>query len=674
MSNPKPNRYLLIGSLLILCVSLGVYIYTLCPTVYWEDSAEFSAALGTLGLPHSPSFPLYVLTGHLFSKLPIGNVAFRTNLFSAFLASLSLVLLYYLTLIILSRVRAKEKRQLNLVDNLVALSSTLILAFTSAVWINAVRAEVYALNFFVLILLIFLIVKWTETRDAKLLFLFFFIYGLSFGNHSLLMFLCGPAFLYFIWANRSQSSFDFKRIILCLSVFILGLSIYLFLPLRSIRNPLMDWGDPQTLPNFVEAFTRKTSLSYHSSFKFVGIPYVLASLVYQFTPFVFWLGVIGFWVLFKKDKKLALFSLILLGTNMLCVAWAGAYRVENYDGQGYLIVSYSIYSIWIAMALGWGSDKIRELSSASRFKAFGPIVMILVLFLPFFPLRAHFQECNKRNAKEAYEFGMSLLSGVEKDAIILVNNASPLFISWYLKYVEKQGKEVKVIDRKTLKMESYRLHLVEQYPEIDFPTAFFNIRKLNRKDYLDSLKMRMALFIKETIKANEDKFPIYWEGGRDDSLIDDYLTPNGILFKVQPKKVERLTEEMIKTHYEFMEKLDARTKNKPEDFEDLKTKEYYSITLDEVGNYFYRKNLIDDALYHYAFSLRFDQQSPSVLNNLGVCLAKKGMLQKAVLVFEEALRIDPNNLDAHKNLGLCFSKLDQPEKAKYHWEKVAKIR
>ena len=114
MSNPKPNGYILIGSLLILCVSLGVYIYTLCPTVYWEDSAEFSAALGTLGLPHSPSFPLYVLTGHLFSKLPIGNVAFRTNLFSAFLASVSLVLLYYLTLIILSRVRAKEKHQLKL--------------------------------------------------------------------------------------------------------------------------------------------------------------------------------------------------------------------------------------------------------------------------------------------------------------------------------------------------------------------------------------------------------------------------------------------------------------------------------------------------------------------------------------------------------------------------------
>jgi tetratricopeptide (TPR) repeat protein len=422
----------------------------------------------------------------------------------------------------------------------------------------------------------------------------------------------------------------------------------------------MDWGDPQTFSNFMEAFTRKTSLSYSSSFKFAGIPYVFTSLVYQFTPFVFWLGGLGLWIFIKKDKKLAWFSLILLGSNMLYVALAGAYRFENYDGQGYLIVSYLIYAIWIAMALGWASDKIREFSSASRFKAFKPIVMILVLFLPFFPLRAHFQECNKRNAKQAHEFGMSLLSGVEKDAIVLVNNASPLFVSWYLKYVEQLGKEVKVIDRKTLKMESYRLQLVKQYPEIHFPTAFFDIPKLNKKDYQDSLKMMTALFIKEMIRSNEEKFPIYWESGKDDSLIDDYLTPNGILFKVQPKKVERLTEEMIKTHYEFMEKLDAKTKNKSEDFEDLKTKEYYSITLDGVGNYFYRKKLIDDALYHYAFSLRFDPQNPSVLNNLGVCLAKKGMLQKAVLVFEEALRIDPNNLDAHNNLGLCLSKLDQP--------------
>ena len=38
--------------------------------------------------------------------------------------------------------------------------------------------------------------------------------------------------------------------------FLLGLSVYLYLPVRSLKNPQLDWGNPENLHNFWRVFTR----------------------------------------------------------------------------------------------------------------------------------------------------------------------------------------------------------------------------------------------------------------------------------------------------------------------------------------------------------------------------------------------------------------------------------
>src|SRR3990170_8175253 len=80
----------------VFCVSFTVYLLTLAPTIYIEDAAEFAAAVPTLGITHPSGFPLYMLLGKLFTILvPIGEMAFRVNLFSAATVSLALVVFYY---------------------------------------------------------------------------------------------------------------------------------------------------------------------------------------------------------------------------------------------------------------------------------------------------------------------------------------------------------------------------------------------------------------------------------------------------------------------------------------------------------------------------------------------------------------------------------------------------
>ena len=65
---------------------LAVYVLTLAPTVTFWDAGEFIAAARTLGIPHPPGTPLFVLIAHAWGMLvPIGEWAYRTNLLSALL-------------------------------------------------------------------------------------------------------------------------------------------------------------------------------------------------------------------------------------------------------------------------------------------------------------------------------------------------------------------------------------------------------------------------------------------------------------------------------------------------------------------------------------------------------------------------------------------------------------
>nr|MBA3658161.1 DUF2723 domain-containing protein [Gemmatimonadales bacterium] len=63
---------------------LLLYTLTLAPSVTFWDAGEFIAAAKTLGIPHPPGTPLFVMIAHVWALLvPIGEYAARTNFLSA---------------------------------------------------------------------------------------------------------------------------------------------------------------------------------------------------------------------------------------------------------------------------------------------------------------------------------------------------------------------------------------------------------------------------------------------------------------------------------------------------------------------------------------------------------------------------------------------------------------
>src|SRR5438093_13144097 len=79
--------------LMAACVSLGaliLYILTLAPTTQFWDTSEYIAAANTLGVPHPPGNPLFVLMAHVWGLLPLAQAyAERINLFAAATSAVS---------------------------------------------------------------------------------------------------------------------------------------------------------------------------------------------------------------------------------------------------------------------------------------------------------------------------------------------------------------------------------------------------------------------------------------------------------------------------------------------------------------------------------------------------------------------------------------------------------
>src|SRR5438477_9947331 len=70
--------------------ALVLYLLTLAPSTAMWDTSEYIAAAYTLGIPHPPGNPLFVILGRVFSILPVASsVAVRINILAAICSAVS---------------------------------------------------------------------------------------------------------------------------------------------------------------------------------------------------------------------------------------------------------------------------------------------------------------------------------------------------------------------------------------------------------------------------------------------------------------------------------------------------------------------------------------------------------------------------------------------------------
>ena len=223
-----------------------LYAVTLAPTTAFWDTSEYIATAHIMGIPHPPGNPLFVVLARTWDIL-LGvfglSTAVRINLFSAFMGALSHGLWFLVVHHILRHF--SDDRRFRLVG---AFAAVLVSATAFTVWNQSnVNEKVYTVSLLTIALLSWLAFRWQErlgrSGDDNLLILMVFVLALSVGNH-LMAFLAAPALFLFVVLVRPRRLLNYRLYLFAIPAVVLGLSIHLFLPIRSGLGPVINEAQP----------------------------------------------------------------------------------------------------------------------------------------------------------------------------------------------------------------------------------------------------------------------------------------------------------------------------------------------------------------------------------------------------------------------------------------------
>lgn len=438
----------------------ALYLGTLAPTVLYHDYPEMfdpamlQATVPVLGIGHPTGYPTYMMLGHLFTYLPVGDAAYRVNLVSTVFGVVAVVMLYLVGLRLTRRAVA-------------AAAGALAFGLTPIFWSQAVIAEVYTLNAAFIASILYVLLLWRDSGRDRYLLLGAFLLGLSLTHHLTSVLLIPAALLFVYLTDRSR----LRRAGLWArgaGLFALGLVPYLYLPVRAAMEAPLNESDPSNAERFlllvsggsfllknllditgsetsgVSSGDSRTALWPEVKDAAAGVlerlsptgDYVLG----QFPALVLVAGLIGIFHLLSTDRAAA----ALLGA--LFAGWlAHALTYTVSDFYVFFIPAYLIFGLFVACGAGLLLQEAGALASrlpARAGAALGACVCALVIIAPLARASETYAEEDRSDDYRGRAILETVATRTEPGATVLHHRSS----LWYLVLVEERRQDLTLVD------------------------------------------------------------------------------------------------------------------------------------------------------------------------------------------------------------------------------------
>lgn len=510
----------------------ALYAVTLAPTTAFWDTSEYIATGHILGIPHPPGNPLFVVLAKAWSLIlaPLGlDVAVRINLFSALMSALTHGLWFLVVHHILRYF--SEDRRFRLIG---AATAVLVSATAFTVWSQSnVNEKVYTVSLLTIALLTWLAFRWQENlgkgKDDNLLILMAFVLALSVGNH-LMAFLAAPAIGILILLVHPRTLLNWKLYLGGAAAAVLGLSIHLFLPLRSGLGPVINEAAP-TCPDIGSAITAVVTygkagcvalaealnrsqydkpplvprqaplwsqlVNYLQYFDWQwsralgGEQPVFARMRIPFTMLFTGFGVWGAFEHFRRDR----ISFAYVGTLFATLSFGLVYYLNFKYGYSleapqvdrglhevrerdyFFIASFSVWGLWAGMGIVtlW-RESVTEFKTTLA-KA-SPVLALALL-----PLVLNWGYADRNEDYAARDWAYNLLMSVEPYGLLFTNGDNDTFPLWYLQEVEGIRRDVTVMVTSYLNTDWYIRQLRDltaPCPEGVDPSEDFSVIRCQR--------------------------------------------------------------------------------------------------------------------------------------------------------------------------------------------------
>lgn len=501
-------------------VTFLLYLITLSPETAMWDTSEYIAAAYTLGLPHPPGNPFFVLIGRVFSILPIApNVAMRVNLLAALSSAVSAGMWFLITERVL--VGWFEKRWQRIMGGSLAV---LIGATAFTVWSNSVVNEkVYTVSLAGLAICAWLIVRWCDEPEApgadKLLILFAYLCGLGYANHMAGM-LAVPAAGIAILLRKPSIIFKWRLIVVCLAAGLLGATPFISQPIRAAHNPPINEGEPTACREGLKLDCTLSAGTYEAfMYNFNRGQYGKPAVTERMAPFsaqigMWWLyfkwqwlrdhhnensglqgglaaiflllGIIGGWVHYKRDPRSFSFFGPLMLTLTLGLIFYLNFRYgasqspelgntvdrEVRDRDYFYLWSFSAWSVWAALGLVYVWESIAVVIGRERVTvgketydlptnrgwAFGAPILLIALI----PLFANWKAASRAGQTDTADVAIDMLNSVEPYGILVTVGDNDTFPLWYAQEVLGVRKDVTVANTSLLNTEWYTRQMIRR--------------------------------------------------------------------------------------------------------------------------------------------------------------------------------------------------------------------
>ncbi len=434
-------------------VPLTVYLLTMPRGLTWAhngaDGGDLITAAATLGVPHPSGYPTYVLLGWLFSKIPLGTLAWRFNLLSA-LATAGAAFWVY-------RIIAERTG-----NRRAGVIGAWAFALTPLVWGQAIITEVYGVNLFFMGLLLWLIeqlyggrqnavMSFPRKRESidsgyfpvgnfgmthfqidgkrqRYAFLTGLLFGLAMGTHLTVIFWL-PILGYFIIRHLQLA---IRHSILG---FLLGAAIFLYLPLRAGHGAIT-WGAPDTLGGFWALVSGQIYRGYLFSLPIDSLARRIPALArYFISPGIvpLALAVLGAWRLWRRDPRRMLAAGVSAGGY---IVWALGYATA--DSFVYLLPVFLLMGIAVGLGL---IQLLEDVSPRWHGLTIGAVMAILLL-----TAGVNWKIVDLRRDTAAETFWQSVLADTPPDAVLLTDTDRATFALWYARFALKKRPDVAVVD------------------------------------------------------------------------------------------------------------------------------------------------------------------------------------------------------------------------------------
>jgi tetratricopeptide (TPR) repeat protein len=479
-----------------------------------------------------------------------------------------------------------------------------------------------------------------------------------------------------VWMTVSRGAFALAAT----GLFALGVSVHVYLSIRSTLNPGIDMVDPETWDSLyyhlrreqyppIDIFSRKASFLFQlqhfgryfrEQYRMVGdvlVGRLNVGKALVAVPVA--LGLMGVVANYGRERRTWVLNFASLALNSLgLIIFLNFSDAEVRERDYFYGGAFYFFSIFIgigAVSVLW---MLVEGVRANAERVRGWMVVgagVVLVVCSILPARYHWFRHDRSRNYIARDYAYNMLAGVEPDAILFTNGDNDTYPLWYIQNVEGFRTDVRVANRSLLNTSWYVKQLRDEEPRV--PISFTDaeiesLRPLLLRD--NKVAWKSDLTIHHIIQETSWKRPIYfavtvpqevWEP------YDTHLEMQGMVYRLVPREGtfmmnESLMRRNFEDIYEFRGVLTEDGEIDDSVYKNEDTRVLFgnfALAAFRLAQHYVKQMRYDEVIRWSELSLSFDPTFDYAKSYLGLYYMRGGEPQKAIDYYTERLREEPRN-------------------------------